>query len=511
MNSATLSRSAASSPLTRAFRADRAAVVRAAERELCGRSLSEFVRAAWPVLEPGTEYLPNWHIDYICEHLEAVTRGEITRLLVNMPPRYMKSLTVSVFWPCWEWTGHPETRWMFASYSKDLSTKHSVDRRQVIQSGWYQDRWGQVVRLSDDANLKTEFMNDSRGVMLATSIGGTATGKGGDRVVVDDPHNPQQAESDVERKGAVTFFDRTLSNRLDNKRTGAIVVVMQRLHEEDVSARCLELGYTHLKLPAEASGRTVVAFPSGREVVREDGELLWPAREGPAEIKQAKAAMGSYAYAGQYDQEPAPPGGGMIKSVWFEPVDAAPVDAAGVRYWDKAGTDGGGDFTCGVLMRRRHDGIFYICDVVRGQWSAHEREKRIRATAEQDGRSVAIWVEQEPGSGGKESAANTVINLAGWNVHAEPVTGDKAVRARPFAAQAEAGNVRIVRAPWVADFNAECDLFPMGKHDDQVDAASGAFNKLALVKRPPAPGIGTGRRPPLVMPGHHRHGYGGVR
>ena len=470
-----------------------------AEVEQCRRSLSAFVRAAWPVLEPGTTYLANWHIDLIAEYLEAVTRGEITRLVINMPPRYMKSLMVSVFWPCWEWTLKPETRWMFASYSKDLSTKHSVDRRTVIQSAWYQDRWGKTVRLSDDANLKTEFVNDRRGVMLATSVGGTATGKGGDRVICDDPHNPMQAESDLERQSAVRFFDRTLSNRLDDKRKGAIVVVMQRLHEEDVAARCLELGYTHLKLPAESRGRTVVDFPSGRQVVREDGELLWPEREGPAEIAQAKAAMGSYAYAGQYDQEPAPPGGGMLKSIWFEPVDAAPAGVPMVRYWDKAGTDGGGDYTAGVLMARRNDGVYFVVDVIRGQWSAKEREARIKQAAEADGTNVAVWIEQEPGSSGKESAQNTVINLAGWNVHAEPVTGDKATRARPLAAQAEAGNLRMVRAPWNAAFGQECDLFPNGKHDDQVDTVAGSFNKLALVPRPGASAV-AGKRPTLAMP-----------
>lgn len=837
----------------------------AAECELYRRSLSAFVRAAWPVLEPGTEFLANWHIDLIAEYLEAVTRGEVTRLVINMPPRYMKSLMVSVFWPCWEWTIRPETRWMFASYSKDLSTKHSVDRRQVIESEWYAERWGKTVRLSDDANLKTEFMNTRRGVMVATSVGGSATGKGGDRVVClspdtkvstdlgripigdvverrlpvrvlsfnhsigayvfgkidayesapgrssvrvwfsdgrsidatddhpvyvrgsgyiaagelgpgdevvvdndpylhgllqgvrssagqgrkddagsgvlrpclsrdmaegseqsvmgrgadgshlramrgdvpgqagahpkgagavllqdmperpqpgvlsafaepdarlrglrggvqdevvdpcdesvllqvvpggesfardrgaeqpplrprdergavfagvpedrsddpqtrpsclpplwqdagaerdgpglssrrlrqgqqrpdqpdfavqvvprgharwefeppkvdgtvveaveripapervynvrvegwhnyfasgvlvhncDDPHNPVQAESDVQRQSAVTFFDRTLSNRLDDKKKGAIVVVMQRLHEDDVSARCLELGYTHLKLPAEARGRTVVAFPSGREVVREDGELLWEAREGRKEIADAKSAMGSYAYAGQYEQEPAPPGGGMFQKAWFDTDDAAPADAPRVRYWDKAGTEGGGAYTAGVLMARRSDGLFFVVDVVRGQWSAGERERVIKQTAEADGKNVAVWVEQEPGSGGKESAQNTVINLAGWNVRAEPVTGDKVARARPFAAQAEALNVRLVRDTparrWNAAFLDELVMFPNGKYKDQVDAGSGAFNKLALVPRP-GPSAVAGKRPTLAVPAVR---YGGHR
>lgn len=458
----------------------------AADALACASSLSAFVRAAWPVLEPGTPYLHNWHVDLIAEHLEAVTAGQTTRLLINMPPRYGKSIILSVMWPAWEWIGHPETRWMFASYAATLSTKHSLDRRAVIQSPWYQQRWGDRFKLAGDQNVKTEFQNDRRGVMLATSVGGSATGKGGDRVVVDDPHNPMQAESDVQRRSAVTFFDRTLSNRLDDKKRGAIVVVMQRLHQDDISARCLELGYTHVKIPAEARERTVVRFPSGREVVREAGDLLWPEREGPAEIAQARQSLGSYGYSGQYDQEPAPPGGGLFQPSWFTIVDAVPAASSFVRYWDKAGTQGGGAYTAGVLMAKSPDGFFYVCDVVRGQWSAFERERQIKQTAELDGKDVAVWVEQEPGSGGKESAQNTILNLAGWHARAEAVTGDKATRARPFAAQAEAGNVRVVRDTperrWNAAFLDELAVFPSGTYKDQADAASGSFNKLALVK-----------------------------
>ena len=151
----------------------------AREAELLEGSLPEFVRAAWPVLEPGTPYLSNWHIDAVSEYLEAVTAGQITRLLVNMPPRYGKSILITILWPVWEWIRRPETRWLFASYSGSLSVKHSVDRRTVIRSDWYQERWGDRYRLADDQNAKAEFSNDRRGVMVATSIGGTATGKGG--------------------------------------------------------------------------------------------------------------------------------------------------------------------------------------------------------------------------------------------------------------------------------------------------------------------------------------------
>ena len=457
---------------------DPRAVQTAVDAEECRRSLSTFIRRAWPVIEPGTEYRHNWHIDAIAEHLEAVTRGEITRLLINMPPRYMKSIAVSIMWPVWEWMDRPTSRWMFATYAGSLSEDHSIARRAILQSPWFAERFGRRFHLTTD--LVTDLRNDQRGVMTATSFGGTATGKGGNRVVIDDPHNPKKAESDAERAETLRAFDRTFSNRLNDKKRDAIVVVMQRLHEKDVSARCLELGYVHLCLPAEAEGRTVISLPSGREIVREDGELLWPEREGPSEIAAAKAAMGSYAYAGQYQQRPVPAGGGMFQRAWFEIVHALPAGCEFLRYWDKAGTEGAGAFTAGCKMARSPNGVYYVCNMTRGQWSSGKREGVIRQTAELDGQDVPVWVEQEPGSGGKESAENTVLNLPGWDAHSERVTGDKSSRARPLAAQAEVRNVKLLAGPWVADFLDEACVFPFGKYKDQVDAASGAFNKLVL-------------------------------
>ena len=159
-------------------------------RRQAEQSLRSYVEQAWPILEPDTPFLSNWHIDYLAEHLEAVTAGEITRLLINIPARYMKSLLVSVFWPTWEWIQQPGRRWIFVSYADALSSKHSVDRRTVIQSRWYQHRWGTQVRLAPDQNVKSEFLNTRRGHMIATSIGGSITGKGGSRIVVTKSERP---------------------------------------------------------------------------------------------------------------------------------------------------------------------------------------------------------------------------------------------------------------------------------------------------------------------------------
>lgn len=464
------------------------------ERASCV-TLGAFLRAAWPIIEPSTPFLANWHQEAICEYLEAVTAGQITRLLINLPPRYMKSITVSIMWPCWEWTKSPHRRWMFASYSGMLSNDHAMARRAILQSAWYQRLWGDHVRLTND--LVTDLRNDRKGYLFATSFGAAATGRGGNRVVIDDPHSPKKALSDVERAADLREFDHTFSNRLNDKRRDALVVVMQRLHHEDIAARCLELGYTHLCLPAVSEGRTVISLPSGRTVTREDGELLWPGREGHAEIEAAKLSMGEYAFAGQYQQRPSPLLGGMFPATW--PIlPACPPLERTVRYWDKAGTQGGGAYTAGVLLGRTLETPprYVIADVVRGQWSASVRERIIKDTAGMDGPGVRVYVEREPGSGGKESAENTVINLAGFAVEADLVTGDKVTRAAPLAAQAQVGNVYLVKADWNKAFIDEARMFPMGKYKDQVDAAGGAFNKVVL-SPVPGPSRAAGGRPAL--------------
>lgn len=452
------------------------------------RRLRDFLPLQWSVVEPGTPYLRGWFHDYLCEHLEAVSAGEINRLIVNIPPRYGKSNTISVGWPTWEWLRNPAERWIFASYSAPLSTKHSVDRRNVLQSRWYREAWGDRFRLTSDQNVKSYYANDRRGEMYATSVGGSLTGLGGNRLIIDDPHNPREAESELERQQAIDWYRNTLVSRLNDKRRGAIVLVMQRLHQSDLTGYLLEAepgAWVHVKLPGEAPARAVVRFPrSGREVVREQGDPLHPEREGKAELAKVRSAMGSYAYAGQYDQEPAPPGGGMFQVARLGIVEAVPQMAKLVRYWDKAATEGGGCNSAGVLMGRGADGLFYVLHVVAGHWSPSNREAAIKQTAQVDGTGIPVWHEQEPGSSGVESAQNTNLSLAGWDVRAERPTGSKVERAGPFSAQVEAGNIRLLKGEWNREYLDELRLFPFGKLKDRVDASSGAFNKLALAPLP---------------------------
>jgi predicted phage terminase large subunit-like protein len=271
------------------------------------------------VLEPATPFVAGWHLDAICEHLESVSRGEIRNLLINVPPRHMKSLAVCVFWPAWEWISHPERRWLFASYALSLSERDSLKCRRLIESPWYQQHWGNRFQLCGDQNTKLRYENDKTGHRIASSVDGSATGEGGDRVVVDDPHNVIDRESDAERARTLIWWDETMSTRLNDPKNGAKVIVMQRIHEKDLSGHVLaQGGYDHLCLPAEfePSRRCVTRIP-WHDPRQQQNDLLWLPRIGPAELAEYKTRLGPEGYAGQFQQRPAPAGGARFKAEWF--------------------------------------------------------------------------------------------------------------------------------------------------------------------------------------------------
>ena len=443
------------------------------------RSFRAFVPQAWPILEPATPFLANWHLDLICEYLEAVTAGDIRRLVINIPPRYGKTLLVTVLWPIWEWLQQPGNRYLFASYSEALAVQQSLDRRQVIQSAWHQDSWGDRVHLVADQNEKTAYRNTQRGLMVATSIGGTVTGRGGNRLIVDDPHTPLGAQSDAVRQRAIDFFHETLVTRLDDKRRGAIVVVKQRLHTHDLTASCLALGYTHLCLPAVAETRTTIVFPrSGRVVIREVGDLLWPEREGPAEIAERRVELGTYGFAAQYQQAPSPRGGGMFKQKWWALYDDLPSDLEEhAQSWDLSVKGGPGhDFVVGLVAGRRGADI-YLIDRVKGQFSFPETLVAIRRLSKQYPMTRSIFVEDA--ANGPAVIDTLKHEIAG--IIAVTPQGDKIQRATACVSRVEAGNVYLPRstAPngrripgrsWVDDFILQLGAFPKGAHDDDVDA-----------------------------------------
>ena len=449
-------------------------------KELATRSLKHFVSQAWNIVEPAYPFRSNWHIDAICDHLEALRKREIRQLIINIPPRCMKSLAASVFFPAWCWTNEPSAKFVYASYAQTLSIRDSMKMRRVITSPWFQQNW--PIKLEVDSNQKIKFENVATGYRIATSVEGIATGEGGDFVGCDDPHNVNEAESDVKRGSATTWWDETMSSRLNDPKTGCRFIIMQRVHEQDMTGHLKEKGgWEHLCLPMEydPKAKCVVEVTGFKDPRTEENELLWPEHIGTEEIDRLKRNMGPYAYNGQYQQNPVPRKGTMldVDNIDVRAEPSAPIKKE-VRAWDKAGTEGGGARTAGVRVAILENGKICITDVVKFQHSAAKREKAIKNTAEMDGKKIRIYIEQEGGSGGKESAEGTISNLAGFRAYHEPPRGDKAIRAEPLAIQLDVSNVEVLARAWTSDYIEELRKFPVGKFKDQVDATSLGLKKI---------------------------------
>lgn len=449
-------------------------------------SLVGFVREAWPILEPSTSYVHGWHIDAIAEHLEAITWGRLlslglqNRLLVNVPPGTMKSLLISVIWPAWEWgpAGKPELRYFTTSYSDKYATRDCRKMRDLVDSEWYRERW--PVRLNRKG--ETSIANTAGGGRDAMPFCSLTAGRG-DRVIFDDPHSTEMAESEADRERTTRIFRESVTLRLNNPAESAIVGIMQRLHEKDISGVIIAsaMPYVHIMLPMEyESDRACTTALGFRDPRTEDGELLFAERFTPATVARDKVILGDYAVAGQFQQRPAPRGGGMFKRYWFDVLPAAPAGIRWVRSWDLAGsTTKKSPYTAGLKMGV-HRGTYYVGHVIRERELPEKVVDLIVATAKQDGKECTVDIPQDPGQAGKHQARYIAQQLAGFVVHFSPETGSKADRAGPVAAQAAAGNVKLVDGPWIAAFLEELEVFPNGAYLDQGDALSRAFARLLL-------------------------------
>jgi predicted phage terminase large subunit-like protein len=474
---------------------------------LCEKSLAFYTKQVWHIIENKKPYIWNWHLDAICEHLEAVTNGEINYLLINIPPRHTKSLIAVVIWPTWIWgpQRQAQKRFVTSSYAASLSIRDCRKSRLIIQSDWFREKWGRSFKLSDDQNAKGRYDNDKSGYRLATSVGGIGTGEGGDYIICDDPHNVQEAESELKRNDVLTWWDEAMSTRLDDEEKGAYIIIAQRTHHNDLCGHIIDKAdagdipnLTKLILPAryekerelKLQTRTPLDFKDPRT---EEGEILDKNRFSEKKMKSREMRMTEYSRAGQLQQRPSPRGGGLFKVGNFKAVPVKPpwnLVQKAVRYWDKAATEGGGCLSAGVLMYEMKQPEwtgpqFIVADVVYGQWSSSTRNLRMVQEAQNDGKEVYVYTEQEPGSGGKESAEITVRLLAGYKVFADKVTGSKEIRAENYAAQVEVNNVGyVINVNWNKDFLDQHEHFPTGSgFKDIVDASSGAFNLLTLAKR----------------------------
>jgi len=481
-------------------------------------SLVDFTAAAWRLVEPKA-FQTNWHIDAICEHLEAVADWQIQRgLLINMPPRHMKSLGANVFFPAWVWAQDPQpdgepnnayqirtnswrgpgVKFLHLSYDGTLAGRDGVKCRQIISSPWYQRFWGHRFQLRPDQNQKSRFDNLCGGHRISTSEGGMITGEGADIIVFDDPHNVRDVggASDLSREGTLRFWDEVMPSRLNDQDHGVFIVIMQRVHERDLSGHILatELGWTHLCLPAVYEPNH--PFPIGTAVKRKatgqiwtdprkEGEPLWPERFSLEALQRMAKdeAISSHMAAGQLQQRPTAREGGLFKRAWFDnPVKFAPQNLQLVRSWDFASSvtiSNDPDWTVGLLMGRHPTTqIIYVLDVIRARLTPGQRQQRVRSTAILDGREVRIRIPQDPGGAGKFEAHHFASLLQGYSVSIEPEQGSKERRADPFAAQCEHGFVKLVEGAWNKAFIEELCAFPNGAHDDQVDAASAAFRAV---------------------------------
>lgn len=474
-------------------------------RSICLDSFYAFTQEFWHVVVP-EEPVWNWHIEYLCDTFqkdaERVFEGlpKLHDTIVNISPGSTKSTILSVMAPAWVHARRPDMRILAASHTQALTFELGRKCRMVEESELYQRLFPHVVP-SKDQWTKSLFINTKGGGRMAATVGGMSpTGFHAHFILVDDPLDPQQAKkaTEAELNAANNFMSEVLPTRKVNKAVTVTWLIMQRLHQNDPTGYLLSKGKTnirHICLPATKSPK-VKPINLRRKYV--DG-LMDPVRLNRDILDEAEKDLGTYGYAGQFDQNPVPRGGGMFKVALIEiatpPRLTSPQWVGLVRFWDKAGTSGGGAYTAGVLMGRwrpagaPRDGaedVWWILNVVRGQWDSAEREATIKQTAIIDTKRVRIGIEQEPGSGGLESAQLTIKRLVGFKARAIPAVGDKIDRADAWSTLVNARAFKMAPGPWNEDFIDELRYFPYSTYKDQADAGSGAHAMLAE----PVPTIG---------------------
>lgn len=474
--------------------------------------LMDFASYVWPVVEPNIPFVKGWAISAIAEHLEAVTAGHLKRLLINVPPGFSKSLLTDVFWPAWEWgpKNRPWYRYICAAYSSHLTERDNMRARNIVMSDRYQRLWSDRFKISNEQFTKVKFANDKTGWKLATSVGGVGTGERGDRVIIDDANDPIGTESEAIRYNTNMWFTEVIPDRLNNPRESAIVVIQQRLHEEDVSGVAIsrELGYTHLMIPMryepERSYYTVLGInPDGTEKIwedprEEDGELAWPERFTPESVDGLERAKGPYAFAGQYQQNPAPRGGAIIKySFWQKWTKAewpdnmsfviASLDTA---YTEKEENDPSAMSIWAVFKDDYGNVKVILKDCWQERLELHDLVQKVITTCKRH--EVDRLLIESKASG--ISVSQEVRRIIGFssNFGIELIDprkqGDKVARAHAVVHMFSDG---MIYAPQVTDEDGAKDwtdfanlmikqaaTFPKGSHDDLVDSATMALRYL---------------------------------
>lgn len=446
-------------------------------------SLPDYVSYMWSLISSSPlEW--NWHLDELCDVLSLARTGHIKRLLVNIPPGFMKSLLISVMWPSWIWAHDPSRRFLTFAYTDKNTIRDNLDVRSIITSPRYTELFPHV-KLSSDQNAKEKFTTTAGGWRIASSVGGQGTGDHPDFLLIDDPSKAADAMHPETIRSTNAWYDRTIPSRVARK--PVMVVIMQRLHLLDLSAHLrAKGGWTHVCFPMRYVRDDDKLPPDPRDHRTTPGELLWPSHWPEERVREEEINLGEYVASAQLQQRPVPEGGGIIKRQSLTIIDA-PLAGSHVRRargWDIAHSLNRGDYTVGVLIAYDYTtGVICVEHVVRVQDVPGEVNKLILQTALLDGTRVMI---REGSMSGKPVIAARAIDLAGFDYAASPETSNttKITRIDPFRAQCDSGNVRILRAPWNEPYVDVMSSFPFGTHDDDVDATSNAFN--ALVEAKPA-------------------------
>jgi predicted phage terminase large subunit-like protein len=425
-----------------------------------------FTEFAFGVVRPNTLFKPNWHLEALAHKLTQVAAGEVRRLIVTMPPRNLKSLFASVALPAWFLGHNPAERVVTVSYSDQLARAHANDFRRLVNDPLYQATFP-AMRLARDTDR--EIVTTLRGKRHTTSIEGTLTGLGGNLVIIDDPLKQDDAHSEAIRKRTIEWYRSTLLSRPDDKQLARIVLVMQRVHQDDLAGYLEDQGgFEILNLPAIATQTQTYVLGGGRSYVRQQGELLHPAHEPASVLAELKREMGPIAFSAQYQQSPIPPGGTIIKRKWLVFYDQIPTHQPGdhlIMSWDIAlSEEEKGDYFAGVVLLRRKE-VFYVLEVIRGRLRFNDLREKILEVKRRYAVGTLL-IEDSPISKGLiQSLEESSINVTTY----KPDT-DKRSRLIAQSDLFNGGSVCLpMRAPWLEDFIAELLAFP-GRHDDQVDA-----------------------------------------
>jgi predicted phage terminase large subunit-like protein len=446
---------------------------------LLRQDLPSFIAKCLATLEPGTRYRENWHVRHIAFHLDRVARGQCRRLILNIPPRHLKSICVTVAFTAWRLGHDPGLKVMAVSYAHDLTRKHALDFRTVVESEWYRQVFPQL-RIEPRRNRDIELVTTAQGSRFATSVGGSVLGRGADLIVIDDPIKALDALSEAERRRVREFYDNTLYTRLNDKTTGAIVIVMQRLHADDLVGHVLaKEDWEVVTISAiETEDRAYRLGPEPGDVYRRRaGEVLHAEREPAAVLEQLRRTLGSLNFSAQYQQNPLPQEGNLIRREWIRYYEAVPrpLDLTVVS-WDTASTLAEtSDWSVGTVWGLRGSDI-YLLDVVRGRFEVPELRRRIEAVHREHGADATLIEDTDIGR-----AIGQELRRAGPLRPLLPRPRfDKTARLLAQSPKFEAGQVLLPReAPWLAEYLEELLGFPNARHDDQVDSTSQALRWLS--------------------------------